>query len=55
MPPVFRASGEPGGWMTVKDEGGERGESEEQARTEGLICCRRRKEGGVYVLESLMS
>lgn len=21
MPPVFGASGEPGGWMTVKDEG----------------------------------
>jgi len=32
-------------------EGGEvkRGESEEQARTEGLIYCRRRKEGGVCV------
>lgn len=46
--------------MTVKDEGwgevGVRGgESDEQARTEGFICSRRRKEGGVYVFESLMS
>lgn len=48
-----RASGEPGGWMTVKDEGGEKGQSEEQASTEGLNCCRR-KEGGVDVLKSLM-
>ena len=56
MPPVSGLSGEPGGWMTVKDEGGKReGKSEEQARTEGLICCRRRKEGGGCVSESLMS
>lgn len=45
--------------MTVKDEGArsERGESEEQARTEGLICGRKRKKGGVCacVIESLMS
>lgn len=42
--------------MTVNDEaGGERGKGDEQARTEGFICSRRRQEGGVYVLESLMS
>lgn len=58
MPPVFGASGEPGGWMTVKDEGREgrmvreRGESEE-ARTEGLICCRRREGGRCVCVRKL--
>lgn len=42
MPPVFAASGKPGGWVTVKDEGGERGESEEQDRRLDLL----QKEGG---------
>lgn len=45
--------------MTVKDEGvrSEREENEEQARTEGSICCRKRKKGGVCVcvIERLMS
>lgn len=39
--------------MTVKDEGW--GVGVEQARTEGFICSRRRKERGVYVFKSLMS
>ena len=47
MASVFGASGEPGGWVTVKDEAGGRGENEERARTEGLISCRRREKGCV--------
>lgn len=36
MPPVFGASGEPGGWMTVKDEGRE-GRMVREGEREGRV------------------
>lgn len=45
MPPVFGASGEPGGWMTVRDEGGwERGEW--RAGQDRRLDLLQKKEGG---------